>query len=199
VDLSLLLRANFSQLASSVRHSYEITRLHYTSHSGLKNIPFPAGTRGFLYYLTPHDLPDPARSIAGQVRFRLTTSHLPESFAGGVDLSQPDGLPWCIPLHHIAHSSNMKALLRKLTTRTKGVDPPLVSKDTIERCKRLFDPGKLYKRTLYSLGQPFPVKLNATSVDLFIVPSKCDRLIPLTILAEFLGPYQVSKSHPKGL
>lgn len=87
--------------------------------SKVKNpvIPFPEGTRGFLYYLPPGseslttDRDDTGRTsdielspfesvehdpdAVGRVLFRITDNTDPSSFAAGRDLMQPGGItPW---------------------------------------------------------------------------------------------------------
>lgn len=196
VDISNQKRVNFSRISSSVHRSYEKSRLRYAGLDAIKYIPFPAGTRGFLYYYIPDDLPEPLSSIAGELRFRLTMDNRPESFGEGVDLCTPDGLPWAIPLRTIIHSPNLKGFLLKLTTRTRAGEPP-VSEDTVERCRKLFTEEtsrQLYKNTIYSLGQPFAVKLDASSVRLWVVSRKGDQILPLAIVTNFLSKYKKPRS-----
>jgi hypothetical protein len=57
--------------------------------------PFPADTKGFLYYATPPGKP----RIAGELRLRVVSSDDPASFASGSDLLLRNGQPWCRPLH----------------------------------------------------------------------------------------------------
>ncbi|KAF9030170.1 hypothetical protein BJ165DRAFT_1411436 [Panaeolus papilionaceus] len=54
----------------------------YFIHEGRVHLPFPDGTRGFLYYHTPANRP----RISGQLRFRITPSDDPASFPCGYDL-----------------------------------------------------------------------------------------------------------------
>ena len=60
---------------------------------------FPPGTHGFLYYHVP-----PCSSpLSGELRFRLTPSRDPASFAEGSDLFTERSMPWRYPLYKIVH------------------------------------------------------------------------------------------------
>lgn len=69
-------------------------------------LPFPAGSVGFLYY----DHVDPDHPVCGQLRFRVTGSRDPATFRDGHDLLDPNGLVWAIPLPSIASASQYTAL-----------------------------------------------------------------------------------------
>ena len=60
--------------------------------------PYPPDTNGFLYYTTPPDRP----RIAGELRFRVTSSDDPASFANGSDLLRMNGQLWSRPLYVIS-------------------------------------------------------------------------------------------------
>ncbi|KAJ7734823.1 hypothetical protein B0H16DRAFT_151059 [Mycena metata] len=64
----------------------------------LRNIPFPKGISGFLYYYVPPD-PSPVRALLQSgIRLRLAPEPNPELFATGTDLLDPIGFPWHIPV-----------------------------------------------------------------------------------------------------
>ena len=69
---------------------------------GARRIPFPDGTRGFLYYHSPGASVPPA---AGELRFRLTSGNDPASFIQGNDLRMPNSLGWGIPLDDTSSQS----------------------------------------------------------------------------------------------
>lgn len=54
--------------------------------------PFPYPTRGFLYMLLPENESQPK----WQIRFRITSSDSPESFASGTDLLRPTRKLWSV-------------------------------------------------------------------------------------------------------
>ena len=58
------------------------------------SIPYPPDTKAFLYYST---LPGKPR-IAGELRFRVTSSDDPASFESGSDLVDKNGQTWSRPL-----------------------------------------------------------------------------------------------------
>ncbi|KAM5536375.1 hypothetical protein V8D89_009973 [Ganoderma adspersum] len=58
---------------------------------------FPPGTYGFIYYhVPPYSSP-----LAGELRFRVTSSRNPASFTAGTDLLTERGMPWRYPLYKI--------------------------------------------------------------------------------------------------
>jgi len=73
-------------------------RLRYdniTKRDARTNIPYPPDTKAFLYYSMSPEKP----RIAGNLRFRVTSSDDPSSFESGSDLLLVDGQPWSRPLH----------------------------------------------------------------------------------------------------
>jgi hypothetical protein len=67
----------------------------FMSESGKQRyLPFPPHTKVFLYYFTSPKKPP----IAGELRFRVTSSDDPASFESGSDLLKPNGHPWSRPL-----------------------------------------------------------------------------------------------------
>ncbi|TFK45336.1 hypothetical protein OE88DRAFT_1740383 [Heliocybe sulcata] len=81
-------------------------QLRYFKSGGRNNIPFPPNTRGFFYWHLEPDAPP----LAGQLRFRTTTSSDPDTFPTGRDLQLPDGRIWCISLFDIARISQYSGL-----------------------------------------------------------------------------------------
>lgn len=182
-----------------------LSRLWYSSSYAPfeKYSPFPAGTRGFLYYYMPpvtDNLPAEVASLAGELRFRLTSTPFVESFADGVDLMAPNGLPWCIPLWHIVNASNMLPFLTKLTLRTKGPTEPALSQDTVERARNLFKPRHRYYNTVFQLDQPIAVKLDLKSVRLSLMSREGDQLIPFGLrLHNVLPKWKEGKGFKKSI
>ncbi|KAM5537499.1 hypothetical protein V8D89_008826 [Ganoderma adspersum] len=63
---------------------------------------FPPGTHGFIYYhVPPYSSP-----LAGELRFRVTSSRNPASFTAGTDLLTERGMPWRYPLYKIVCRPN---------------------------------------------------------------------------------------------
>ena len=86
---------------------------------------FPPNTAGFLYYHRPPFCPP----LAGEIRFRITSSSDPASFAVGSDLFTPLGLPWKIPLLYMT-ISKLYATLRALLIQDGLVAPQLMETAT---------------------------------------------------------------------
>ncbi|KAJ6524432.1 hypothetical protein DFH09DRAFT_937255, partial [Mycena vulgaris] len=112
--------------------------------------PFPVGTRGFLYYYAPPDLPP----MAGGLRFRITPASRPSSFPDGFDLLREGPAMGGPPPDH-----RLRLSAAKRSFRNQLLAERLVSHEDLERCravsptKKRLDP----KITLYRLNQPFPV------------------------------------------
>ncbi|KAI1783721.1 hypothetical protein LXA43DRAFT_306602 [Ganoderma leucocontextum] len=58
---------------------------------------YPPGTHGFMYYHAPAN----TSPLAGELRFRVTPSRDPASFATGSDLLTERGIAWRYPLYKI--------------------------------------------------------------------------------------------------
>ncbi|KAJ7688965.1 hypothetical protein B0H17DRAFT_1067330 [Mycena rosella] len=123
--------------------------------------PFPEGTHGFLYYYTP---PAHLPPTAGGVRFRITPSIRPATFADGADLLI-EGLPWEVSLRTIA-----SAIGRKVVLRDQLLAEDLVSPADLEQCRAAMPNKKRFdsKLALYTLHQPFPVSF-AQSLHMWVV------------------------------
>ncbi|KAJ6632486.1 hypothetical protein B0H10DRAFT_1977531 [Mycena sp. CBHHK59/15] len=126
--------------------------IHFYKKNGVHQ-PFPAATRGFLYFHRPSDAPALAAGI------RLTPNGRPSSFRDGTDLQGPEGLPWQISLFKIAHAvGRVEELRTQLLAEGLIHETDLTeARDATPTRKRL-DP----RLTLYSLSQPFPVAFERT-------------------------------------
>jgi hypothetical protein len=132
--------------------------------------PFPEGTQGFLYYHLPKDGAPPT---ASELRFRVTPTNDPASFAQGSDLLHPNGLPWGIPL--LAMVANLGAVPAKKYQPIKAllIDTGLVTPDFLEMCATMVDGTNRHlhrnSRIIHSLDQPFHIKLDATYLEFYIL------------------------------
>ncbi|KAJ7573989.1 hypothetical protein C8J56DRAFT_476299 [Mycena floridula] len=190
LDPETLKKSDFLDLSfrSSMTFSATSWKLRYAPYDNalLRYLPFPYGTKGFLYYHVPENLPASLAPLAGEIRFRLTHLDEPFTFRDGMDLTRPDGMCWAVPLWHIIRKVHMKPALVELV-KTGYRSKSLVSKETVERCAKLFKGiGRLHKITIFALGQPFPVKLNATSVTFSVMNRSGDALFPVTLDTRFL-------------
>lgn len=128
--------------------------------------PFPPATRGFLYYHQPSHLP----VGAGEIRFRLTPSDRPSSFAAGADLLL-DGIPWRVPLLRLSHTQTCAPLRQML------LDGGLITPDALESTRVVNDRLTRFhacNHTLHSLGQPFTLRFRTPLQKLWSIgPSHC--------------------------
>ena len=92
---------------------------------GWPNKRFPTNTTGFLYYHIPSYTPP----LAGEVRFRITPSSDPSSFAMGSDLLMRHGIPWRIPLLYVAGRDIFKDL-HALLIRDGFITPQILDAAT---------------------------------------------------------------------
>lgn len=114
---------------------------------------FPTGLNGFLYYWSP---PSRITPLAGEVRFRKTSSADPSSFTKGMDYRLPMGVLWRIPLFTIASTEAYEPLQNVLLSER------LVSPGTLARARTLGEEYKLQRnmsRVVHSFYQPFVVDL----------------------------------------
>ncbi|OJT04382.1 hypothetical protein TRAPUB_4897 [Trametes pubescens] len=114
---------------------------------------FSTGLKGFLYYWSP---PSRLTPLAGEVRFRKTSSADPSSFAKGVDYRLPMGVLWRIPLLPIASTEAYEPLRNVLLSEH------LVNTATLARARTLGEEYKLQRnmsRVVHSFYQPFVVDL----------------------------------------
>ncbi|KAJ7153511.1 hypothetical protein C8R43DRAFT_1126796 [Mycena crocata] len=80
------------------------------------NTPFPANTRGFLYF---HSVANQS-PLSGGLRFRVTEN--PSSFIEGHDLLMDSGLPWQIPIWELTTRKQWRTFLKVLVA--DGFAPP---------------------------------------------------------------------------
>lgn len=131
-------------------------------------IPFPDDTSGFFYYHKPAT----ASAIAGQIRFRVTSTPDPASWTSGHDLQNPRGLTWEIPLAKITDNYP-----RLIAIRTLLLHDGLVSPETVNRCELIADwRRKLGSNMLLShLGESFLVRFSAQDRGRFAVIGRDDQ------------------------
>ncbi|TFK93700.1 hypothetical protein K466DRAFT_82421 [Polyporus arcularius HHB13444] len=110
--------------------------------------PFRPGTAGFFYYTSSPALPE-----AGEIRFRITGSPRPDSFALGRDLLTANGLVWRLHLLTMVKGFDEYApIVAKLQSEN------LITKETRDSCLRLTRDMSLLsntERALHSFYQPF--------------------------------------------
>lgn len=140
----------------------KLVQLHhggFVSDGKYLNTPFPPDARGFLYYHTPPDLPP----MAGELRFRMTTSDDPSSFLAGSDMLGVHGNPWNIRIARISATETMTPVRRLLLQEGLIDDHALESVKTIAGAIKRFhnDDG-----ILYALKQPFTVKYESRDIRL---------------------------------
>ena len=85
------------------------------------NKPLP-GIHGFLYYYVPPN----GSPLAGELRFRVTPTRDPSSFATGSDLLTDLAIPWRYPLYKMVHRPSYQALIALL------LQDGLVSRRTLD-------------------------------------------------------------------
>ncbi|EIM83392.1 uncharacterized protein STEHIDRAFT_159972 [Stereum hirsutum FP-91666 SS1] len=154
-----------------------IQRVKRGNHpSKVKNpvVPFPEGTRGFLYYLPPGseglttDRDDTGRNsdielspfesikrdpdAVGRVLFRITDNNDPSSFAAGRDLMQPGGItPWyAVPRKN---SAAWRLLIR---------DGLLIDSN------KPWGTRRLTTSTISALEEPFLFDLSNTEINVYV-------------------------------
>lgn len=117
----------------------------------IATVPYPPGTKGFLYYHQPSALPP----LAGELRFRICDTA--SQFANGKDLEINSGQPWRLTLHSLSKSS-MYSHLRTLLLEEGLVDPQFVAD-----MARLLGSYRQSTATisLYEIDQPFIVGLSS--------------------------------------
>lgn len=122
-----------------------------------KRVRFPDDTRGFLYYFLPPSAPP----LAGQIRFRVTSSPHPASFSSGHDLKDPvTTLPIAWPLRRIVTATYLRRFANLLlhdgliTSKILADITELVSIQDTHR-------HWVYVASLYAFGQPFYLNLQS--------------------------------------
>ncbi|KAJ7839825.1 hypothetical protein B0H14DRAFT_1064968 [Mycena olivaceomarginata] len=154
VDFSHKTRTNIRFFASG-KGVGDVIQYHYRNGY----MPFPSGTRGFLYWKSEEEI----SSLAGALRFRITGSADPKSFEDGCDLMWPSGIPWQIMQAQVATRARYKHILTQLLAED------LTTESNIHQCRKTFRQEHLFPEiTLFDINQPFPVNWEAT-VALIIV------------------------------
>ncbi|KAJ7110681.1 hypothetical protein C8R44DRAFT_883801 [Mycena epipterygia] len=120
-------------------------RLRYSETGGC--IPFPAHSRGFLYY---HSVP-PAGPLEGSLRFRVTSDNAPSSFHRGQDLVAPWGLPWSITLPQIVRHTRYHKIRDQLLREN------LATEAQLSHCRDIFQDVRTIspQYTLFRLDSTF--------------------------------------------
>ncbi|KAF8635854.1 hypothetical protein AX15_000046 [Amanita polypyramis BW_CC] len=173
IDISSLRRPRI-QLTLDVRHAVNepsasdrvfkpdnVLELRYDGEGS-----FPPDSKGFLYYYTP---PSHLPQLAGSIRFRLAKSK--SDFEKGIDLpNTKTGLPWQIPLPVIAGVED-RAPLREKLLREGLTSPTLLKKSSSlwDQFKSDRQRASLSQPFIYYLEQPFHMRFNATSSQLWVV------------------------------
>jgi hypothetical protein len=124
-----------------------------------KLTPYPPNTKGFLYYSMSPEKP----RIAGELRFRVTSSDDPASFESGSDLLRPDGLPWSRPLYIL--SKYYPPLYEKL--REEQFIP-----DDLDRVLAALPKRKIHysrSQVLYTLNDTFIVNFGIASQHFLVI------------------------------
>ncbi|PPR01583.1 hypothetical protein CVT24_005873 [Panaeolus cyanescens] len=115
-------------------------------------VPFPPGTRGFLY----HHLPPGRPEYSAQLRFRITPTDDPVSFPQGYDLPVPQihqklPGPWSLPLLKTLHTRTARPLVELLLHDGLIHQHTL---DLIHKHSAVHSFGKK-ARLLFALSDPF--------------------------------------------
>jgi hypothetical protein len=147
-------------------------------------IPFPSGTRGFLYC----HVTDPAHPVANELRFRVIpgdVSNPQTAFTAGEDLFVSPGIPWSLRAIKIARSRALHASLATLLLRDR-----LVSQQAVDHWVRL-PRAHLHHQTpvLCRLNQPFVHNLDA-SMHVIYVANKLN--LHRVCLPAFMRDYRAS-------
>ncbi|TFK52877.1 hypothetical protein OE88DRAFT_1313113 [Heliocybe sulcata] len=157
------------QKALRVLAAPEIQGSHVSYRSeGTTPLPFPPDTQGFLYFHLDADAP----ALAGQVRFRITTSSDPATFPEGRDLQLPDGRPWNIPVFQVARWSKyaaFRAVLLSDNLVTEKLLDPALSISTSHGKKPLHPNSDSV--FAWKFGQTFPVELESTYIVVWLMGS----------------------------
>ncbi|KAJ7132508.1 hypothetical protein C8R44DRAFT_849945 [Mycena epipterygia] len=157
----------------ALRFSGGRSPLSYTAnHQG---IPFPAFSRGFLYYHS-HSWRIP---LEASLRFRVTLDNNPSSFARGRDLLTPWGLPWKIMLPQIACTARYAPIREQLLRDN------LTTEELLSHCRTIFGERPISTRyTLFRFDSTFPVNFATRKMKLAIVG---EALYPVAIGTGFSG------------
>ncbi|KAF8968796.1 hypothetical protein BDZ97DRAFT_1755085 [Flammula alnicola] len=138
--------------------------------------PWPEDAMGFLYYHNPPNRP----RIAGELRFRATSSDDPSTFATAKDFCLPSGQVWTRPLFSVATQPATYPLYQRLLQ--DGFVPPDLDK-SLQGLPRL---SIMYSRCqlLYDLQDTFLLDLSRQWHSLMVITEK--KVVPIVWLRQFL-------------
>ena len=140
-----------------------------------KDYTYPPDTKGFLYYSIPPEKP----RIAGELRFRFTSSNDAASFESGSDLFRSDGQPWSRSLYYL--SKYYFPLYEKLR------EDQLIPDDLNTALAAL--PSEKYRRrshVLHTLNDTFIVDFSISQKSFFVITEQgAERLRFLKLFLEW--------------
>ena len=144
---AMLHNSRWSPVTPTARFGYDYKPPLTGKRTGKKYypLPFPPNTKGFLYYFMSPEKP----RIAGEVRFRVTSSDDPASFESGSDLLKPNGQPWSRPVYFL--SKFYVPLYEKLREERFVPDDLDAALSALPRKNYRYRPGQ----TLYTLNDTF--------------------------------------------
>ncbi|TFK52878.1 hypothetical protein OE88DRAFT_1792132 [Heliocybe sulcata] len=159
---------------------------------GTTSLLFPSDTQGFLYFHLDADAP----ALAGQVRFRITTSSDPATFTEGRDLQLPDGRPWNISLFQVARRSIYAAYRAQLLSDKLVTEELLVAALSVSASSGTRTVHPNFKSSFtWKFGQTFPVELESSSISVWSLGnSEGQRLYlryPFSLLQQNIPPTHV--------
>ena len=115
-------------------------------------LQYPPDTKAFLYYYTSPERP----RIAGELRFRVTSSDHHTSFRNGSDLLKPTGQPWSRPLYIVSNCySSLYRNLREDHLIPDDLDAVLSSLPPVS-------PRYRRRHLLYTLNDTFIIDFSTT-------------------------------------
>ena len=159
-------------------------RMEYDLTNTEIHLPYPTGTKAFLYYSMPPDKP----RIAAELRLRVTPSDDPASFKSGSDLLRSDGQPWSRPLYLLP--KYYSSLYEKLR------EDQLVSDDLDRVLSTLPSKSPCYRRSrqrLYTLNDTFTVDFSGGGSFFFITEKGMETL---PFFKVFFDRREIYKSTP---
>ncbi|TFK46571.1 hypothetical protein OE88DRAFT_1667622 [Heliocybe sulcata] len=146
---------------------------------GRTRLAFPSGTQGFLYWHLEADAP----ALAGQVRFRITTSSDPATFPEGHDLQLPDGRTWNISIFRIARMSSYAGLRAQLLSDKLVTVQLLDTALTVSGSNGVkIEHPSSSSTFVWKFRQTFAVELESTSIRIWLLGSSGGQLLRLEYL-----------------
>ncbi|CAA7270349.1 unnamed protein product [Cyclocybe aegerita] len=155
--------------------------------AGCENIssklaPFPASSKGALYYRRPSS---GQPILSGQLRFRLCEDAA--TFEKGSDLLAPNGVePWNIPLPRFAKIGRKEPPLNPI------LEEGLVEEEVVDKIAKLHyaNVGRR-SRLLHALDWPFVIDLSATRIRLGLINPSMFELVDIVDVfrMHYVPPY----------